>query len=180
MKKTKEEKAAKRRYYYLKNKESEKAKNKDWLLKESLTLKGVSRIIYNQQKRTSITRGHQPPAYSLSELEDWLLKQPNFESILDNYKIEKTKWSKPSVDRVNNSKPYEMDNIQLMTWKENFDKESKNKSKSIQQFDLDGNFIQEFESVHYASRQLNLHRGSISQVCSGVNKTCGGFVFKFK
>jgi len=53
-------------------------------------------------------------------------KQPNFEELYNNWvKHGYDKWYKPSVDRLNDDKGYSFSNIQLVTWKENSDKQHK-------------------------------------------------------
>ena len=52
-------------------------------------------------------------------------------------------------------------------------------AKRIGQYDLNGNFIQEFPSARQAARELNLDSSTISKVCRGKNKTHGGFIFKY-
>lgn len=53
-------------------------------------------------------------------------------------------------------------------------------TKSVLQFDKNMNFIQEFKSIREAARQLNLDSSTISKVCRDVNKTHGGYIFKYK
>lgn len=55
-------------------------------------------------------------------------------------------------------------------------------SKSIVQLDKSNNIIKEFDSITLASKELKLSTGNISNVCNPnkVNKTCGGFKFKYK
>lgn len=56
---------------------------------------------------------------------------------------------------------------------------SKNSYKrAILQYDKQGNFITEWESIKGAERELKLHH--ITKVCTGERKTCGGFVWKYK
>jgi group I intron endonuclease len=49
--------------------------------------------------------------------------------------------------------------------------------KKIKQYDMDGNFIKEWDSSHEASRELNLSQGNIATVASksGRRKSTGGF-----
>ena len=54
------------------------------------------------------------------------------------------------------------------------------RKRPVLQYDLDGNFIKEWECAKYASRTLNLHGPNIAKVCKGKYKTTGGFVFKYK
>jgi group I intron endonuclease len=51
--------------------------------------------------------------------------------------------------------------------------------KNILCYDLDGNFIKEFDSIHEASRELNLYRNMISKVCRGLSKYTGNYIFKY-
>jgi len=52
--------------------------------------------------------------------------------------------------------------------------------KTIQQFDKQGNFIQEWESISEAARQLKLYNSNICKVLKGERKTTGNFIFKYK
>ena len=51
-------------------------------------------------------------------------------------------------------------------------------SKTVFQYDLDGNFIKEWQSVAEAQRQLNINH--ISMCCLNKRKTCGGFIWRYK
>jgi len=53
-----------------------------------------------------------------------------------------------------------------------------NKVKPVLQYDLDNNFIKEWESIASVVRELKIH--NISKVCKGVAKTAGGFIWKYK
>ncbi len=53
-------------------------------------------------------------------------------------------------------------------------------SKTILQYDKNGIFIREWEYVTKISRELNIHRNSISNNLSGRAKTAGKFIFKYK
>lgn len=48
----------------------------------------------------------------------------------------------------------------------------------VQQFDLNGNLIGEYESMSEASRQTGCHISKISLVCNGKRYTTGGYVWK--
>lgn len=60
------------------------------------------------------------------------------------------------------------------------DKISKAKSKSIIQYDIQGNFIQEWPSIRKAGKELNIDEGMISNICNGKKNSTKGFIFKFK
>jgi len=50
--------------------------------------------------------------------------------------------------------------------------------KPVKQYDLENNFIKEWNSATEAEKELGLSR-SISNVCLGRNNTAGGFIWKF-
>lgn len=54
------------------------------------------------------------------------------------------------------------------------------KQKIILQYDLDGNFIKEWDSMADIRRELNLHVGHIPDVCKGRRSQAFGFVWKYK
>jgi hypothetical protein len=59
-------------------------------------------------------------------------------------------------------------------------RDSQPHQKAILQFDLNGNFIKEWQNISFAAEKLNLHRRLIGKVCAGKRKQTGGFIFKFK
>lgn len=56
---------------------------------------------------------------------------------------------------------------------------NKNQSKKIDQYDLDGSFIQTFESLSDASNFASVDRAAIRRVCQNKQKTSGGFIWKY-
>lgn len=54
------------------------------------------------------------------------------------------------------------------------------KAKSILQYSLDGIFIKEWLIMGDASKNLNISKGAISNVCKNKQKTAGGFIWKYK
>lgn len=57
-------------------------------------------------------------------------------------------------------------------------KKSNSLKKSILQYDLEGNFIKEWNSILEAQTQLKISK--ISGACRGTNKSIGGFIWRFK
>ena len=141
----------------------------------------ISSRIYSQQRSSSRIRGHAEPTYSLSELRTWLNDQPRYQSLRLIHEIKSRyghdKLSSPSIDRIDDSRGYSFDNIQLVTWGENKEKENKVKSKPIEQLDLDGNLIKEWCSIAEAKRELGLNH--ISRACNGKAITNGGYKWRF-
>ena len=54
------------------------------------------------------------------------------------------------------------------------------RKKKIQQFTLDGEFVNEFNSVSEASKQTGYNKTSIAKVCRSERKSSGGYYWKFK
>ena len=156
------------------------------------TKQGVITTIYGHQQGHSITRGHKPPTYTNKQLQDWLQNDKKFGQIYDKW-VESgyTKSMKPSVDRLDDSKGYSFDNIQLTTWGENKAKGHRdmrkgkikhghNPQKAVIQVDSEGLVVGEFVSACEAQRQTGIHQSNISACCLGKLNTTGGFVWKFK
>lgn len=117
-----------KRQWYLRNKKKilEKAKKRYSENKESIkdykknhykTLRGLVQRKVSHMKQSSKVRGHEPPNFDKYQLEDWMKIQPNFEVIWRNWVD--SNYSKelvPSCDRLENSKGYTLDNLQLVPW----------------------------------------------------------------
>lgn len=52
-------------------------------------------------------------------------------------------------------------------------------SKSICQYAQNGDFIKKYETARKASKMTGVFWGSISDVCRGVSKTAGGYLWKY-
>lgn len=89
------------------------------------------------------------------------------------------------IDHINANKlDNRLENLRLVTNSENvqaafYETKTNKACKEVKQFDLDGNYIATYPSTKEASRRLNLDSSSISKVCRGVQKTCGGYIFKY-
>ena len=95
------------------------------------TEKGVINKIFGHQKENSKKRGHKPPNYTKQELTIWLYKN-RFKELFDNWvKSGYKKDLKPSCDRLNDTKGYGFDNIQLGVWSENNLKNYKDTIKGV-------------------------------------------------
>ena len=56
----------------------------------------------------------------------------------------------------------------------------KTNGKLILQYDLEGNFIKEYENCCEASRKTNICRSCINDCCNEKLKTAGGYIWKYK
>ncbi len=151
--------------------------------------KGLLSLIYSRQKSNSIERGHDLPTYTKIELYDWLFSQKKFHILYDNWKrLDYQKDYVPSVDRKDDYIGYTMNNIQLMTWRENNEKNymsrkdgTNNKhNTAIIQYTKEMFFVSEYHSVAFASRQTGINAGNIYSVCNKERRTAGGFIWRFK
>lgn len=55
-----------------------------------------------------------------------------------------------------------------------------NKKKPIIQYDLNHNFIKEWDSAKECSENTGISRSKISNVCKGIRNKTGGFIFQYK
>jgi len=150
---------------------------------------GLITQIYSSQKKGSLKRGHKFPTYTKQELKDWLYTQKEFHELFDNWKAYNyEKKLVPSCDRIDDYKGYSLDNIQLMTWKDNSNKGCSDRknginnkgSKAVIKCDIEGNFIKEYYSAMNAERETNTDHSSISKCCLGNARSAGGFKWKYK
>ena len=152
------------------------------------TKDGLVSKIYGAQILSSKRRGHNAPTYTKKELKHWLFSQKKFHVLYDNYqRLDYQKDYLPSVDRKDDYIGYTMDNIQLMTWKENNEKNTRdikaginNKlSKGVIQLTKDLEFVSLYYSVHQASRETGISRANIGICCQEKRRTAGGFVWRY-
>lgn len=142
--------------------------------------KGLLYRIYADQRHRSIKKNMPAPDYTLRNLRDKYLDDKKFNELYINWVQGgyKKKFS-PSLDRINSKLPYTFDNLQWMTWQENFDKGAVERSKAVIQYDLDGYFIKEYISIRQAARHLNISHAQISLCCTGKLEKSSGFTWKF-
>lgn len=168
------------KHFWNKDKRSGSCKNcdKEKVIARYRTKTGLITHIYSNQKIDSIARGHNPPAYTKQVLSDWFFEQGNFILLYNNWVDSNySKRLTPSVDRLNDNLGYSLDNIQLITWRENNIK-GINKSKvKVNKFGLDGAFIKTYNSITLA--KLKTGAGSISECCRGKVSKSGNFLWKY-
>lgn len=82
------------------------------------------------------------------------------------------KHSKDSIEKIKNNRNVDQEKINEIS--------RKNNSKSILQYDLNGNFIKEYESIKIAAIETGLSESLIGKTCRGIVKNPKKFIFKFK
>lgn len=89
------------------------------------------------------------------------------------------------IDHINGIKTdNKLDNLRLITLSENvkaafYETQTNSSCKKVAQYDKNNHLIAEYASCSEAARQLKLDSSTISKVCRGINKTHGGFIFKY-
>ena len=137
---------------------------------------GLVKKIYRHQKASSAKRGHQPPSYTLEHLTAQMLRSVDFERLYEQWVASGyDRLLSPSVDRKDNSLPYQAGNLRLVTFKENHENAVKSMkalefegiARAVDMLTFDGVFVRSFASVSEASR----HFGGIpSNIVGAINK----------
>jgi len=173
--------------YLGKCKQCTKTDVKNNIVDYTLTERGVIRVIYKSQRSHSKRRKMTPPEYSKKELKEWLYKN-NFKQLFDNWVASGYKKNvKPSVDRINDYKPYSFINIQLGTWQDNHNHQmndilngigkSGKKCKPIMQF-FDKKLIALY--VSYSSAKRTIGYGFERVINTGRPDRKNKFVWYYK
>jgi len=139
------------------------------------TWDGWLSLTYSHMRTASKSRCHKPPSFTKEELWSWI--QNNCKELFEKaHQL----WAdsgcqrglKPSVDRLNNSKGYTLDNIQLLTWSENALKQSASIRKPIIRYTPDGEYIDRFSHADEASKitgvPVSTIRGSLNRGFKGA------------
>lgn len=169
------------------------------------TKKGLVINMHSNQRAKSKKRGHVQPNYTKEQLLNWCLTQDIFHDMYrtwqnSNYDM----WHKPTCDRLNDTLPYSLDNIQLLTFIDNTRKGAQDlvsgKNSTIAMspvvcLNLDGTYHCEYHSLATAARAVGTTHANIRNVCEGTPikrtekdgtvryftpKTSKGFIWKYK
>ena len=81
----------------------------------------------------------------------------------------------PQVDHIDNDKTHNY--VNNLRWITNRDNVRKGRNKPILQYDLDGNFIREWECAYDVGKEVNK---GINRCLKGRRKTAYGFIWKYK
>ena len=122
--------------------------------------------------------------FSDKQLENWASNETPYQKVLEMYELH---LSGVSVSQV--AKKYGYVNQRQITekferygfeWKKIYQTSCGRKSKRIEQYSLDGEYIQTFESAAEAARYFNCHVSSILGAANGRQKTSCDFIWKYK
>jgi hypothetical protein len=53
-------------------------------------------------------------------------------------------------------------------------------SKAVLQYDLQGNFIKEWECIRQIGKELKIHTSNISRVCKGIYSQSHNYIWKYR
>jgi len=154
-----------------------------------LTEKGVIRSIYKSQTLHSKRRGHGSQCYTKKQLGEWMYLN-GFKKLFDKWVDSGfSKKQKPSVDRIDDFKPYTLDNITLTTWELNAIHQYTDilngvgtggkRCKRVVQTSIKGDVINMYFSQNEASRQTRIDNRAISDCCLGKKYSAGGYKWAF-
>lgn len=148
------------------------------------TEKGLLTNLYQKLKSRNIKNGYGELDFSLDDFKKWSDETENFHRLFriwcfDDY----NKKSKPSVDRINPKKGYTFENMQWLSWSENYYKGiaevSNKKEKPIVMY-KDGIVLGKFKSLKEAQYFLGMSsNGNISENLKGNRNTVKGFNFEY-
>ena len=156
------------------------------------TTKGLICDIYCSQKSHSMERKYDLPDYTMEQLYVFMTTDVNFKNLFKQWELSNfNKWKRPSIDRLDDYKPYTLCNIRLVTWKENHKKGCVDKinginnkqNMSVYKYDKSMNLIKEYYSMAEASRDMvgnSRWVTHISEVCRNKRKTANGFKWRYK
>lgn len=142
--------------------------------------KGLIGDIYRSQRARSIKRGHLPPTYSFEELKDYIENHKDFMLLYEKW-VESgyDKWQAPSIDRLENSKGYSIDNIQLVSWKKNFYLSDK-APRTIRKLSKEGLVLGEYITLKVAAESVGANYNvGVVNVCNGKQKTAHGYKWEY-
>jgi len=160
---------------------------KEYETKYNRSIDGMLNRIYLSQIRSSKDRGMNLPNYNKEEFKKWAKSLYNFLEIYNNW-VENNYIAnyKPSFDRLDDYKPYTIDNLQLLTWEENRKKAHNdrknglNNKNSIKIYKLSEDYLilEEYHSIRNATIKngLKSHK-SISQVLNKINRKSKCHIF---
>lgn len=118
--------------------------------------------------------------------------QPNFDELFNNWvRSGYDKMLKPSPDRLDNSKPYTLDNLELVTWAENDRRghedmrngviiSGANPQRPVLSVNIVTGKILRFHSMCEAERQTGAHSTHIGDCCNGRRNYASGYYWKYE
>ena len=138
--------------------------------------------MYNKQRTNATRRGDAIPTYSFEWFKEFLYSN-GFDELYQKY-LESNRFKDlaPSVDRINANLSYTEDNIQLLTWRENYLKgteDKRDKGSILRIIHYIDNKYTVYSSIKEASKELNLSDKHIFNSCNYTLMNYPNGVFRY-
>lgn len=174
--------------YRQKNKEKIKEVNKLWRDNHKEKLKTYRLILkektpykltwYRINSRCNSSKNSDYDLYGGRGIKN-LLSQDNVKFLWFRDKAYEMK--QPSIDRIDSNGHYCIENCRFIEMKENISRaNAEHKTKSILQYDKEGNFIREWDSIKEASDYHKIKPTTIGNCLGKRVKSSGGYIWKYK
>lgn len=159
-------------------------KDEQWREYKNYLVSNKGRIRHKEKNnllKPSLTCGYYKVRLSKNGLvEDVMIHHLVYKLFNGEYDVNKYVIDHIDGNKLNN----DINNLRLLTWSENvnaalYETKTNSSAKQVEQYSLDGELLNTYPSARIAAKQLNLDASTISKVCRGVNKTHGGFIFKY-
>ena len=179
----KESQSTKQKDYYAKNKEVISIRHSEYYqTHKEETKKQVSEYLNTVSGKASKILGN---CNSVDKLKGFgkpnITKEQIMELIVQPcHWCGQTDWKKNALDRLDNSKGHNIDNVVCSCWECNKKRGIEYHSKDILQYTLDGEFIAEYPSAREAEKQTGVWQQNIGKCCKGILKKTGGYVWRYK
>jgi hypothetical protein len=133
------------------------------------------KLIYWDIKKRCISKGSSNHKYYIDKGIECLISEEEVKYLW--FRDKAYLMEQPSIDRKNSNGNYTFDNCQFLEFDEN---RRKAVIKPVIQYDLQGNFVREWDCIIDVERETNI---SHKQICSNLKnkqKSVHGFIFKYK
>ena len=154
----------------------------------SRSYKGLMMCMNSNSHQNSRDRGHVPPSFTKSELFTFI-EDNGYKRLFDAWVAsDYEKLLKPSIDRLDSTKPYSIGNIRLVTWDENniaayterkSCKRITRQNRKIRQLTEDFEPVMEYGSISKAARDNGFCRTNINGCLQGLRELAHGFRWEY-
>lgn len=163
---------------------TEDLENEQWVEFQNYYVSSCGRVRRKKKNnllRPSVASGYYKVRLSNEGItQDYLIHKLVFQ-LFGNETLDDTK----VIDHIDGNKlNNNINNLRQITIKDNvkaafYETKTNSNIKPVAQYDKENNLLNTFVSIKDAALKLNLDASTISKVCRGINKSHGGFIFKY-